>query len=59
MPFLIYNSAFTPDKISKYEIYNLINEFIEKDNLHNNIIVVPTRKIVKNLKKNISQKNSR
>jgi len=58
MPFLIYNSAFTPDKISKYEIYNLINEFIEKDNLHNNIIVVPTRKIVKNLKKYLAKEFS-
>lgn len=55
MSFLIHNDAFVPDKSATFEISNLINGFIEKDNLHNNIIVVPTRKIVKHLKKYLAR----
>ena len=59
MPFLIHNNAFIPNKFSNYEINNLINDFVNQDTLHQNIIIVPTRKIVKNLKKYLSREFSK
>lgn len=58
MAFLIHNKAFTPDKSLSYELNHIFDKLIENCSVHKHIIVVPTRKIVRNLKKYLSRQYS-
>lgn len=51
MPFLIHNNAFKPNEFLHYELNHFFDELINNLGIHKHIIVVPTRKIVRNLKK--------
>lgn len=53
MAFIIHNSYFEIQKFSDYEFSKLINYLIQNQLVDKQIIVVPTRKIVRQLKKHI------
>lgn len=59
MSFLIHNEAFIPNKSLSYELYNFFDNQIANGSIHKHIIVVPTRKIVRNLKKYLAQQYSK
>ncbi len=59
MSFLIHNEAFIPNKSLPYELYNFFDNQIANVSIHKHIIVVPTRKIVRNLKKYLAQQYSK
>lgn len=58
MSFLIHNEAFIPNKSQSYELYDFFDNQIKYASIHKHVIVVPTRKIVRNLKKYLAKQYS-
>ncbi len=58
MSFLIHNEAFLPNQKLSYEISDFFDHQINNSTIHKHIIVVPTRKIVQNIKKYVAQQYS-